>query len=274
LARQLNRDETESFVEESIQFLLLDLYTDLSAIENKLSPERQVQRASADLVTIETALSHETTPGETRKSDEPHKFFVEGEIIESEQILNWLREIYFQGTGHGEPHGNYHRLVGPVGERPLHVCFLRANEFKSTEDRSIRQGILKGAKKYILDRNMAEVSVPYGKDYCAAMGKLILDGMISMQPIEFKTIQSHPLKRPPHYSFLREWVQQTYRRGPEKDEEVYDSKKLVSTGLYEGETVLYFSITSKDLQIVRWLLANGVKYVKTAFFVTLPSKLM
>jgi hypothetical protein len=42
------------------------------------------------------------------------------------------------------PGENRVRLVGPVGERPLHVCFLRAGALD--KDSEVRTGIIEGVK--------------------------------------------------------------------------------------------------------------------------------
>jgi hypothetical protein len=54
------------------------------------------------------------------------------------------------------------------------------------------------------------------------------------------------------------WVNQTYRRNRGVEVEI-DSKTLVSTGLYEGETAIYYSIASKDLETAKWLLEKDVE---------------
>ncbi len=287
LARKIkNPDEIQNFVEESIKSLLGQLYADLNMCENTLKPRVQQQIVSNFVNTVPaenlaTPLGRQTdalaTPIRRQREAEPHQFFVHGRLVDSNRLLSWMEEICQANarvavsgndpSSHPTTGGNGGtwsqprlRIFGPVGERPLHVCFLRANEFKSksAEDKSIRQGILNGAKKFIdTDQNtVQEARVPYGKDYCAAVGSRILLDKTRNQPGRGRVDWEYP---PPYFVFLVDWVNKTYFCREPKDELSYDSEKLVSTGLYEGETVLYFSIASKDLETVKWLLDHDVK---------------
>ncbi len=246
LAGQLEPKKIELFVEENVHCLLRTLYEDLAQCESTLFSQNQVQQASADLVIFKRVPSDGITPVEKREEDGIDTFFVHGKIVDSNELRSCLPEIYHHHRDHTP------KLVGPVGERPLHVCFLRANEFNSEQETSIRQGILNGAEKYIRE-NGEEAAVPYGKDFCAAVGSMILAEM-DLKKKQNPALANHI----PHYKYLVNWVKQTYYRG-QIDDVLYDSKKLVSAGLYEGETILYFSITSKDLETVKQLLKHGVK---------------
>ncbi len=120
-----------------------------------------------------------STPSETKREAAGHGFYVHGKMVQFETLELWTQCIYAEDK---ESNGDHRpRIVGPVGEHPLHVWFLRANEFKSksAEDQSIRQGILNGAKKYT-ENDTRETTVPYGKDYCAAVGSRILAGHIDV----------------------------------------------------------------------------------------------
>eukprot|EP00291_Cryptomonas_curvata_P024454 CAMPEP_0172156042 /NCGR_PEP_ID=MMETSP1050-20130122/2967_1 /TAXON_ID=233186 /ORGANISM="Cryptomonas curvata, Strain CCAP979/52" /LENGTH=1139 /DNA_ID=CAMNT_0012825019 /DNA_START=308 /DNA_END=3727 /DNA_ORIENTATION=+ len=266
LARKLKHEEIENFVEESIHSLLDQLYYDLKLCEETLF-EPRVEGVSSDVVNIALAqnLVIPTQKLYGHKETGLHLFFVHSRIVDPKHVLNWMKHIYGPPSSPGEngDTGRHPRpkIVGPVGERPLHVCFLRANEFKSksVEDQSIRRGILSGAKKYIEKDRWEEVTVPYGKDYCAAVGSIILLAKKNLQPCLVDRIDSWNTLLPPYYQFLVDWVKETYVCTTPPDEVSHDSEKLVSTGLYEGETVLYFSIASKDLETVRWLLDHNVK---------------
>ena len=52
------------------------------------------------------------------------------------------RELFAQLYRVPGPGGARVRLVGPVGERPLHVCFLRAGSL----DAEMRAGLIDGVK--------------------------------------------------------------------------------------------------------------------------------
>jgi hypothetical protein len=246
--------------------------------KDKLVPEFFKSKPSpppvchADFV---TAIVETSQQSDMKRLSDKELFFVEGKTehlrLDSDDLLSWIKEIYFED-------GNVQsdKIVGPVGERPLHVCFLRANEFKleSEEDRDIRQGILEGAKRFITN-NPLEVTVPHGKDYCAAVGSIVLKDMIrnpdsTVGKPDSKKQQpslavSEKIKSCPYFKRISDWAKQIYRPPKKgKNKEFHrttsvDSEKLVSTGLYEGETVLYFSIASRDLESTEWLLEHGCK---------------
>jgi hypothetical protein len=204
------------------------------------------------------------------KQNEPEPFIVDvpgkGAIHRAE-ILDWMRSIY----GPNKMHGN---IVGPVGERPVHVCFLFANMFALNDN--IRKGILSAVQSFVnsaisptielgspykmvipykQDYCAAELKIPYGRDYCAAIGAAIIRG-----------IKIDPEKQsPPFFQFLRKWVQDHTSKNFDirsfeiRNTDDEDSVTLVTAGLYQGETALHFPITSKDVATVKWLLEAGLR---------------
>ena len=68
-------------------------------------------------------------------------------------------------------------LIGPLGERPLHICVFRADEWEEaglTEGLGVKQGILEAVKAFIDHGGRhGELDVQYGKDYCAAVGSYL-----------------------------------------------------------------------------------------------------
>jgi hypothetical protein len=71
------------------------------------------------------------------------------------------------------------RLVGPLGERPLHICMFRADDWEEVDKADgfgtgVKRGILDAVKAFIERGSLPqEIMVPYGKDYCAAVGSLL-----------------------------------------------------------------------------------------------------
>ncbi len=66
------------------------------------------------------------------------------ESVNSPQMTAYFQlfaELY-QVPGETSPGETRVRLVGPVGERPLHVCLLRADTF----DEEMRAGLIDGVK--------------------------------------------------------------------------------------------------------------------------------
>jgi hypothetical protein len=310
LTRQLKpeyRALRASFVAGSVHSLLKQLYYDLDIYEEELSEssfsEDELSESSSSKQNLSPVSSYHAefvmavvdTSQQTDMKYKPsgkQKFFVERNLgkpeVNSANLLSWIKEIYFPPDG-GDVQSERifspvrkrqtprPRIFGPVGERPLHVCFLRANEFKleSEEDRDIRRGILEGAKSFIMSCNPLEVTVPHGKDYCAAVGSIVLKDMIrnpdsTVGKPDSKKQQpslavSEKIKSCPYFKRISDWAKQIYRPPKKgKNKEFHrtisvDSEKLVSTGLYEGETVLYFSIASRDLESTEWLLEHGCK---------------
>jgi hypothetical protein len=246
LARKLNPDEIEEFVHERIEFLLSKLYQDLKKCEELVF--RGSKQADAHIVfgSCETMNTPHT-------ATEPPLFFVQGKIVECRTIFDWIRCLYCGGESRGF-------LVGPVGERPLHVCFLRAYALTAPgTDLQIRAGILKGVRSYVEKHNPDEAHVPYRKDYCAAVGSFALRAESASERDTDALWQGS--QHPPHYNYLKTWARSTYYRSSRDEyrEIEHDSRMLVSAGLYEGETVLFFAITGMDVGTVDWLLDLGLK---------------
>ena len=250
LARQQNFDEIENFVSERIEFLLAKLYQDLKKCEDMVSNCcNQANPASVELLFASRETS-DVTPAACSEDKFPC-FFVQGKIVESKTLFHWMRHLYFRPGG-----GSRGYVVGPEGERPLHVFFLRAYALTASgKDLQIRNGMLKGIKSYIEKQNPEEVSISYGKDYCAAVGSIVADS-----PSNIETLWEGSF--PPLYNYLKNWAKSTYYNSQLKQhrEIEHDSRMLVSAGLYEGETVLYFAIMGMDVCTVDWLLGRGLKY--------------
>jgi hypothetical protein len=82
-----------------------------------------------------------------------------------ESVRKWrdiLREFYSDGI-----------LVGPLGERPIHICALMAARFRGEIEKygiQIADGIVGGMKKFLENGKWKnEVRSRYGKDYVAAV---------------------------------------------------------------------------------------------------------
>ena len=84
----------------------------------------------------------------------------------------------------------------------------------------------------------------YGKDYCAALFNA--DPSLRPSP-KYASGAWHKL---PYSDFLRSWASSTRASGGG------DAQDLTARGLYEGETVLYFAVSNRDLRTVRLLLSH------------------
>lgn len=178
----------------------------------------------------------------------------EGNTIDIEKIIGWLKGIYSLSGETSDrsrkelANRKNWRLVGPMGELPLHVCFLRAYEFKSEFPELYRE-ILDGAKEHIA--NFPEdAEAGYGKDYCAA-------ALCAIKSNEIKIAkEGHDF---PYTRNLHEIVMPSFSTN--SDDEVgwlrRDKEIIQTRGLYEGETVIYFAISNKDVSTVQYLLEKS-----------------
>ena len=153
-------------------------------------------------------------------------------------------------------------VVGPLGERPLHVCALTAARYRGEQQNGgiqIAKGIVRGMKKFLEDEQITRKdnpSVPYRKDYIAAVASFISEiHEENDEKWRGKIRDSFPKGLP----FLRdvvEWCQQMLRdrRFCVRNDMHKDFRKsTVCIGLYEDETILFPFIASSDEVAVRWL---------------------
>jgi hypothetical protein len=183
-------------------------------------------------------------------------------VAEKYYYQNWMRLLYPDG-----------HLVGPLGERPLHVCALMAARFRlgcsDAEDYGVRiaEGIVQGIKSFHDNGNLrqqSELHAAYGKDYVAAVGHLLKLRAQQYQGMKDE-IWTMGL---PFVNDQKEWriaknlptgsaeetrsKQGDHRRGgPENREKHIDC--MLTKGLYEGETLFFPFIASGDDEAVDWL---------------------
>ena len=144
--------------------------------------------------------------------------------------------------------------VGPLGERPLHICALHAARLrggKGDSDRNIAAGIVRGMINF-LKRNKDELFVPYGKHYTAALGCCIA----RMAAKKKEADQSFPVQKLPFFDLVRRWhdkrVHSCAHEGHKPSFHVWST---VCCGSYEGESLLFFFIASKDEEAIKLLLS-------------------
>jgi hypothetical protein len=175
------------------------------------------------------------------------------------------------------------KLVGPNGERPIHVCLLRANHCPQLI--GFQEGVLQGIKDYIegaeLDRQ-CEIDAQYGKDYCAAVG-YNLHRRLVQQPAahedgplpEIAEIEEGLADDSPYLHDLQLWLlaseSPSHRcRRTNTDDldlaadlelerqaaqlEADDLIMLTTCGLYKGETPMIMAIADRDVAMVKWML--------------------
>lgn len=120
-----------------------------------------------------------------------------------------------------------------------------------------------------------EIDIGFGKDYCAAVGNYILNAQNATFSAGHSPLLPPPwdsqVRPPPYWNLLTLWTAKHTQFKPHGmapgdtvrqrlvAEANYDSQLAVTTGLYEGEAVLFFMITAKDVPMVSWLLQNGAR---------------
>ena len=140
-------------------------------------------------------------------------------------------------------------LLGPVGERPIHVCALLAARYRGElggKERFIAEGIVQGMQEFIAEDNPAgdrksELYKAYGKDYCAAVVDCIKRGKKDDSEVSI-----------PFFRVLKEW-RSHLNRSQANDRH---TQNILENGLYEGETVLFPFIASRDEGAVKWILQH------------------
>ena len=128
--------------------------------------------------------------------------------------------------------------VGPLGELPLHVCALLAARYRK-EIEPVADGIAKGMKSFLeSQKTKPRIYEPYGKHYSAALGF-----HIHMQG-------DADSKSYPFFHLVKRW----HDKRIHKPKISFHTFSTVCCGLFEGETILFPFIASKDNEIVSWLM--------------------
>ena len=175
----------------------------------------------------------------------------------------YLLDKLYENLRNPEFPDNYRRLyenspVGPVGERPIHVCALLAARYRASSlelsetglhisngmvQGYVAQGIVQGMKRFLdSDDWKHEAWKPYGKDYCAALASYF-----------HKNEKEEELPIP----FMKEiklWYNERKKPAnllPGDDNHI---RATTLNGLYEGETILFPFVASGNLDAVDWLL--------------------
>jgi hypothetical protein len=158
---------------------------------------------------------------------------------------------------------NNTHLLGPVGERPLHVCSLSAYRFGPIDilgqGNYMKDGILNGMKKFVEKESVGrqQVHVPYGKDYCG----LIFACISTLKDCaKYKWSESEKSignqQSPPFWSALQVEYEVNCKTkcscfGVENRSW---KKEMLTLGIYEGETIAHPMIASGDLSALYWIL--------------------
>ncbi len=141
----------------------------------------------------------------------------------------------------------------------MHVCALSRYRFGTVDFEEqgnyFAEGVEKGIKKFVaqlIEKGAwDEVTMPYGKDYCAAVGDFIKRGNK-----EWKVYSNIESPAPPFWDDLNEWYKNHLMPRPVFTISKKYSEMLVTRGLYEGETILFPFIAENNVHMVSWLLSK------------------
>ena len=180
--------------------------------------------------------------------------------IEEEKL--WYAALYSTTAGIS--------IVGPVGERPLHVCALLAHRFEHVDQKMfgnfMSEGIFQGMMHYInlSDKCFKEATTQYSKDYCAAAGSFLLTKITdpARNSLPFLSARNSL----PFLSQICKWKKAHMRPRLFQCCGVVAPKRiaryLISTGIYEGETIIFPLIAGRNEEIIRALFKKDRKNQK------------
>ena len=150
---------------------------------------------------------------ECRKQPEPA---IEGLII----------KLYGKKIGHGETL----YIVGPMGERPIHVCGFAIAKYRGSGQNHIAEGILEGIQSYVKlsAANESVLFEKYGKDFCAAVASQI------------HSVGTDQCDEVPYFHHIRMWCE---RHGKMATKDL---------GIFEDETIHFALIACGHQKAVKW----------------------
>jgi hypothetical protein len=195
----------------------------------------------------------------------------------------WFKRIYSAAQNNSK---KGIKVVGPVGERPLHVCALSMHRFEEVDFQGrgrnyFTKGVMHGMIKFIevgfgsepnaQSSIWEEVTAPYEKDYCAALGSFLASNkeLLTAGADLVKNREDFSEARklfgkanlPPYFKDIWAWtsihVKKTSYANISKSKSF--SNELATKGIYEGETILYPLIAGNDEAMIKWLLAQERK---------------
>jgi hypothetical protein len=163
-------------------------------------------------------------------------------------LKSWVKRLY----GLERKGGVY--VVGPMGERPMHVCGFAIAKYRGMNQIHIADGILDGMMNFVKKTELNKSSAlcePYGKDYCAAVGCQLRKEFDVMGEKSFSFSQF--LQKCGHCNDLP-YVKQIY-----KWLKRHFSTQIIDMGMYEDETVHFALIACGDSRGVKWFVEEDKK---------------
>lgn len=185
-----------------------------------------------------------------------------------DQAEKWFKALIGESSGKSF-------LVGPVGERPLHVCSLSAYRFPDVDFRGhgnyVKDGIIAGMQRYVRTMGWSQVNIPYGKDYIALVGSYLQSLRIKSKADLIQQFgkdgwpRAKEMPAPPFWSILVKWYfknnfhQVRLCPLPTVLKASMEMKNSTLLGLYEGETVVFPMIAAGDAESLAWVLKEEKK---------------
>ena len=251
--------DVEEGMKELVNFVKIHILIMLGNVYDKIGKEEKELRKC--LIQSPIHVGAETN---ALNFDPPKVTSQDKQVTRTMQLERYWFSLLYSGQ---ETDLRSLRIVGPVGERPLHVCALSAHRFEHVDFEGkgnyVSEGIIEGMMEYItgtfqrtgaeeilsgdpnkVSAGWREATVQYGKDYCAAVGSLAVNWGSS-------ELKGHP---PPFWRQISKWKQaHLHERGIVSTPQRF-AKILVETGIYEGETILFPLIAGKNVDAIRKLI--------------------
>ena len=240
--RKLDREKQ---VNDDQQEIATEINTEINDMASKY--EYLVNFVEAHIIKMLSLLYNQIHEEEKSAAELPLSF----KGVERHWFINLYRK-----TGE-QPSKRF--IVGPLGERPLHVCALSKYRFGAVDFEGqgnyFAEGVERGIKKYVtllIEKGAwDEVTMPFGKDYCAAVGDFI-----KRENKEWKEFSKVESPAPPFWADLHKWYKSHLKPRAVFTISKQYSEMLVTRGLFEEETILFPFIAENDVHMVSWLLGK------------------
>ena len=182
--------------------------------------------------------------------------------VEEKKIVE--RNINYEQRGEWSPYmavDDKILLIGPVGERPIHVCALLAARYRLEDEGKkayIADGIVEAIQDY-LTSHRSELHVPYGKDYVAFVTNMLetkeTHGNDYVAFVTNILLNKNPPRSipAPFLGEIGKWYKTRQNKHSNSDKANRHQKAILNNGLYEGETIIYPFIASNDVAAVKWI---------------------
>jgi hypothetical protein len=177
---------------------------------------------------------------------------IDSETKELQRMKDWIKKLY------GLENKDSVYVVGPMGERPIHVCGFAIAKYRGMKQIHIADGILDGMMNFVKKTELCKSSAlcePYGKDYCAAVGCQLRKTFREKKLKNFAEFGFASLtdgnnldfKALPYVKQIFKWLKRHF------------DTKNTDFGMYEDETVHFAFVACGETRAVKWSIEEDKK---------------